>query len=44
MSTALNLKPSPAPDTARVLGAEDETDVSALIARLTGEVNQIACE
>jgi hypothetical protein len=44
MSTALNLKTSPTPDTAQALGAEDETDVSALIARLTGEVNQIACE
>ena len=25
-------------------GAEEEADVSALIARLTAEVNQVACE
>ncbi len=29
---------------ANAAGAEDETDVSTLIARLTAEVNQVACE
>ena len=29
---------------ANAAGAEDEADVSALIARLTAEVNQVACE
>ncbi|MEH2572413.1 methyl-accepting chemotaxis protein [Bradyrhizobium sp. AZCC 1708] len=29
---------------AKSAGAEDESDVSALIARLTAEVNQVACE
>jgi Methyl-accepting chemotaxis protein (MCP) signalling domain len=44
MLTALDLKQSPMTDSAKAPGAEDETDVSALIARLTGEVNQIACD
>src|ERR1044072_2910514 len=33
-----------AKQSASAAGAEDESDVSALIARLTAEVNEIACE
>jgi len=33
-----------AKQSASAAGAEDESDVSALIARLTAEVNQVACE
>lgn len=42
--TALNLKPSPSIQPGQSPGAQDDTDISALISRLTGEVNQIACE
>ncbi|WP_407160363.1 methyl-accepting chemotaxis protein [Bradyrhizobium sp. STM 3557] len=44
MVTAPALKKSPSIAPSQPLASEDETDVSALIARLTGEVNQIACE
>ena len=46
MAVALDqrlLKPI-APQSANTAAAEDEADISALIARLTAEVNQIACE
>jgi len=33
-----------APDAPGSASAEDEADISALIARLTAEVNRIACE
>jgi len=33
-----------APQKAGPAGVEDDSDVSALIARLTAEVNQVACE
>lgn len=46
MSTALapNRAMSIASEATHPAGAEDESDISALIARLTAEVNQIACE
>jgi len=46
MSVALDRHraPSIAPQKADPSGAEDDSDVSALIARLTAEVNQVACE
>ena len=46
MSTALDYKRarSIASQAANPANAEDEADISALIARLTAEVNQIACE
>ncbi len=46
MSTALdyNRARSIASQAANPANAEDEADISALIARLTAEVNQIACE
>jgi hypothetical protein len=44
MVTAPNLKKSPSIAPSQPQSGEDETDISALIARLTGEVNQIACE
>ena len=46
MPTALahNRAMSIAGEAADPAGAEDESDISALIARLTAEVNQIACE
>jgi hypothetical protein len=44
MVTASDLKKSPSIVPSQAVNAEDETDISALIARLTGEVNQIACE
>jgi hypothetical protein len=46
MSTALasNRAMSIASEAAHPAGAEDESDISALIGRLTAEVNQIACE
>jgi hypothetical protein len=44
MVTAPALKKSPSIVPLQPQACEDETDVSALIARLTGEVNQIACE
>jgi hypothetical protein len=44
MVTAPALKKSPSLVPPQPQAGENETDVSALIARLTGEVNQIACE
>src|SRR6202047_1768301 len=46
MATALapNRAMSIASDLANPASAEDESDISGLIARLTAEVNQIACE
>jgi hypothetical protein len=48
MSTALDRNHSRARSIASgpadPASAEDESDISALIARLTAEVNQIACE
>ena len=44
MPTAPELKTSPFLASPQTTHKDDETDVSALIARLTGEVNQIACE
>src|SRR5882757_133239 len=46
MSVALDRHraPSIAPQKADPSGAEDDSDVSALIARLTAEVNQVACD
>jgi hypothetical protein len=45
MSVALRSKTATiAKQPANAAGAEDEADVSALIARLTAEVNQVACE
>src|SRR5437016_14325351 len=44
MSTALHRARPLANQTANPAGTEDEADVSALIARLTAEVNQVACE
>src|SRR3982751_1090526 len=45
MSVALRSKTATiAKQPANAVGAEDEADVSALIARLTAEVNQVACE
>lgn len=46
MSTALDYSraKSIAGEAANPASAEDESDISALIARLTAEVNQIACE
>ena len=38
------LKVAPSLAASQAAHAEDETDVATLIARLTGEVNQIACE
>jgi hypothetical protein len=43
MQTALH-RNRPSPVTAEPAGAEDESDISALLARLTAEVNQIACD
>src|SRR4051812_49563335 len=43
MPIAPEFKTSPS-TASQAANSEDETDVSALIARLTGEVNQIACE
>jgi hypothetical protein len=42
MSVALDLRRARPNPTAQP--AEDESDISALIDRLTAEVNQIACE
>src|SRR5438874_13504248 len=45
MSVALRSQTATiAKQSANTAGAEDEADVSALIARLTAEVNQVACE
>ena len=44
MVTAPDLKKLPSIAPSQPQTGDDETDVSALIARLTGEVNQIACE
>ena len=44
MSTALHRARPIASEPADSAGAEDESDISALIARLTAEVNQVACE
>src|ERR1700684_4013249 len=45
MSTALDRNYTRAgSSTSDPAGAEDESDISALIGRLTAEVNQIACE
>ena len=43
MSTA-PVAPDLASEPVNPAGAEDESDISALIARLTAEVNQVACE
>src|SRR6187200_236291 len=44
MSIALQRVRAIASEPAISSGAEDESDISALIERLTAEVNQIACE
>ena len=44
MSTALHRARPTASEPVNPAGAEDESDISALIARLTAEVNQVACE
>ena len=44
MSIALQRARAIASEPAVSAGAEDESDISALIGRLTAEVNQIACE
>jgi hypothetical protein len=44
MPTALHRARPTAREPANPAGAEDESDISALIARLTAEVNQVACE
>lgn len=44
MLTALDSKKSSPLAPSQAANPDDETDIAALIARLTGEVNQIACE
>ena len=44
MSTALHRARPTASEPVNPAGAEDESDISALTARLTAEVNQVACE
>ena len=44
MSTALHRARPTASEPVNPAGAEDESDISVLIARLTAEVNQVACE
>jgi len=44
MSTALLRARPTASEPANPAGAEDDSDISALIARLTSEINQVACE
>ena len=44
MSVALSRTATIAKQPSSSAGAEDESDVSALIERLTAEVNQVACE
>jgi hypothetical protein len=44
MSTALHRARPTVSEPVNQAGAEDESDISALIARLTTEVNQVACE
>jgi hypothetical protein len=44
MSVALQRARAIASEPAVSAGAEDESDISALIERLTAEVNEVACE